>query len=274
MPRDMPIQWSSIPLLSLLLGLPNPALSQAQSACPFLGQIYPPPQNVVKHPRWKNVSAALDTAFSTPPLWQNVTSFAVQVIFKDSKEPAYEYYNKAVNHIYGPNGDKKLDSSAMFRIGSVSKLFTVYALLLQCGFRCFENPITQYLPELHKATDRDEIESVKWDEVTIGSLASHLSGIGRDCESSILFKVSRSGVFLCFMSIFFVLLKQSESGDTILCSETVVELGNWTSMMKIWRGSLGTVFSAMDPDKKEGSYIQRLIYTYFCSTVSLTVNVN
>ena len=74
----------------------------------------------------------------------------------------------------------------MFRIGSISKLFTVYTFLLHGGLELWQQPVTDYVPELRQAAlesiNSSNLDSVRWEEVTLGSLASHMSGIGRDCE--------------------------------------------------------------------------------------------
>jgi CubicO group peptidase (beta-lactamase class C family) len=63
----------------------------------------------------------------------------------------------------------------------------VWSLLLaEDGGRILNDPVTKYLPELLDGTgdqdDQDAIEYVQWEDVTVGQLASHMSGIARDCE--------------------------------------------------------------------------------------------
>jgi CubicO group peptidase (beta-lactamase class C family) len=54
-----------------------------------------------------------------------------------------------------------------------------------------QDPVAKYIPEIQAAvvdllrnsTKRhDGINFTKWNEVTVGELASHLAGIARDCE--------------------------------------------------------------------------------------------
>jgi CubicO group peptidase (beta-lactamase class C family) len=63
----------------------------------------------------------------------------------------------------------------------------VWSLLLaEDGGRILNDPVTKYLPELLDGTgdqdDQDAIEYVQWEDITVGQLASHMSGIARDCE--------------------------------------------------------------------------------------------
>jgi CubicO group peptidase (beta-lactamase class C family) len=82
-------------------------------------------------------------------------------------------------------GVKNVDSHSQYRIGSISKLFTVYTFLIEAGDVKFNDPITKYVPELAAAArhEQNAVDSVDWESVTVGNLASQMSGIGRDCES-------------------------------------------------------------------------------------------
>jgi CubicO group peptidase (beta-lactamase class C family) len=87
----------------------------------------------------------------------------------------------------GAGGTDRVSVNSIFRIGSISKLFTVYAFLLNGGLELWERPVTEYVPELrqlsHNSDNCSDLDSVRWEEVTLGSLASQMSGIGRDCEN-------------------------------------------------------------------------------------------
>ena len=83
-------------------------------------------------------------------------------------------------------GTDQVSANSVFRIGSISKHFTVYAFLLNGGLELWERPITEYVPELRRfaqgSGNCSDLNKVRWEEVTLGSLASQMSGIGRDCE--------------------------------------------------------------------------------------------
>ncbi|OKP12042.1 Beta-lactamase-like protein [Penicillium subrubescens] len=73
----------------------------------------------------------------------------------------------------------------MYRIGSISKIFTVYTLLVNYGWEHWNDCIMEYLPELQDAADLNHdpsVAHVDWSKITIGDLASQLSGIGRDYD--------------------------------------------------------------------------------------------
>jgi CubicO group peptidase (beta-lactamase class C family) len=80
-----------------------------------------------------------------------------------------------------------VDELTIGRAGSVTKLFTVYALLVMAGIGVFDKPVTDYLPELRRAPASSSSSSVnkggklldriRW-EITIGALTSHQAGSG------------------------------------------------------------------------------------------------
>ena len=103
------------------------------------------------------------------------TSFAIHLT--SSKETLWQSYHTApVLGNYTDSEPTPVTGDTVFRIASCSKVFTVYALLIEAEIQ-LDDPITNYLPEL--ADGGGEMMPVKWDEITIRSLASQLSGIGR-----------------------------------------------------------------------------------------------
>lgn len=72
-------------------------------------------------------------------------------------------------------------------------MFTVWSLLLGDGGLILDEPVTEYLPELNRAAG-DDIERVAWDEVTVGQLASHMSGLARDCTYSTGYTSQTNGI--------------------------------------------------------------------------------
>ncbi|KAJ5306780.1 hypothetical protein PENANT_c003G08796 [Penicillium antarcticum] len=71
-----------------------------------------------------------------------------------------------------------LNDKTISRTGSVTKLFTVYAILVKAGIGCFSDPITKYLPELGGNASSDPLERIRWDDITVGALASQQAGSG------------------------------------------------------------------------------------------------
>ncbi|KAH7304335.1 beta-lactamase/transpeptidase-like protein, partial [Stachybotrys elegans] len=80
-----------------------------------------------------------------------------------------------------------INKDSVFRLASVSKVLSVWSFLIEVGDEHFNDPITRYVPELGAVSNisatgvvYDDIDQVRWNEVTLGQLASHLAGIPRD----------------------------------------------------------------------------------------------
>lgn len=76
---------------------------------------------------------------------------------------------------------KNVNADAVYKIGDLTEVFAVWAWLIEVGDAEWDRPITRFVPELADATAGDEVEVVRWCDVTVGDLAGHLSGMPRDC---------------------------------------------------------------------------------------------
>jgi CubicO group peptidase (beta-lactamase class C family) len=78
-----------------------------------------------------------------------------------------------------------VDADTVYRIGSLTKIFTVFTFLLEAGDVHFNSPVTNYVPELAalaKNTSGNAITRIAWEDITIGELASHMAGIASDSK--------------------------------------------------------------------------------------------
>ncbi|KAF9882502.1 beta-lactamase [Colletotrichum karsti] len=103
--------------------------------------------------------------------------FSVDVFSAATNKSLYSYY-----HV-GEEGKKgltkgNLDDETVQRTGSVSKLFTAYALIAAAGIEVFSHPVTRYIPELLGNSSGDPLSNVRWEDITVGALASHQAGSG------------------------------------------------------------------------------------------------
>lgn len=185
-----------ISLLSTTLWLRSSSaeLSQFQP-CPLLGPYLPPPRLDATSPTLqaatKNFTAAFDQYIAAAdgkygPISPNTTSFSV-VIFagstyipKDGDEAPFlfEYHHAATAVENGP-----LNANSIFAIGDLTQIFTALAVLLEMGDDAWSRSIVEYIPELKMASgNASQIDTVQWEDVTLGALASHLGGIARLCK--------------------------------------------------------------------------------------------
>ncbi len=181
------------PALVLLITLVG--LSHAIKYCPLLGAVYPVPRNVNSNTLTRSTVASLTKALDQA-IRQNRTpygdfssdsnSFSLSVISANEDKPIFQYQHTA--KLLDNSSTTAVTGDTIFRIGSVSKLFTTFALLLQQGTIIFDDPVTKFIPELADIAKTqadgtfDPVSEVQWKDVTIGALASHLAGVGRDCE--------------------------------------------------------------------------------------------
>jgi hypothetical protein len=183
------LAWAFAPLIILSRLL----LSSAAPNCPLIGPEFPPPQHLSDHPIWKAAIQNVTSVFDYID-YSNITgidrfSYSLQIFSANPGPPIlWERYRTAKNLPANTTGVKKVDGDTVYRLGSVTKVFTVLAWLAEVGDVHWNQPITKYIPELGKyptdssAAGFDSVKDTAWDDITIGSLASQVSGLGRDCE--------------------------------------------------------------------------------------------
>jgi hypothetical protein len=157
----------------------------------FLGPVFPAPLNLRANSAWpsaiQSITGNLTSAITAAIGGSNENSLAVRGISVSDASPLFEFYHTAKS--ISATGAQEVNADTVFRIGSISKLFTVYSLLLSGGFDVFEDSVTEYVPELREFAENPDvspIEDVDWKDVTVGALARQVSGILRDCKHSIL----------------------------------------------------------------------------------------
>lgn len=179
-----------------LLALFRPSHGQN---CPILGSAYPPVADSSSSPALNAAKVSFRDALTellASGQIGNSTAFSLQVFGRDDSgdDPIFEYYHTGLATSSAGNGsiseirsrNATVGPRTLYRIGSISKLISVYAILAKLGGGYWNEPVTKYVSELADAADQgesDAVDHVQWSEVTLGALASHMSGIGRDCMS-------------------------------------------------------------------------------------------
>jgi CubicO group peptidase (beta-lactamase class C family) len=184
-----------LPLLSVTLGASS--LVQQNPCPPLLGGGFPVPtapstSEAVEKAKLsfaKTLKAALkhgSTEYGS--LDVVTTSFSINVFSAHENTSLYNFHYEAP----GLNGSLtagKLSDNTIYRIGSVSKLITLYTLLGEAGLDVLQQPVTKYIPELAaldktRESDFDPISQYAWSDITLGALASHLAGLVPDGMST------------------------------------------------------------------------------------------
>jgi CubicO group peptidase (beta-lactamase class C family) len=172
-------------LLIEVLLLSNCLVFAVPTACPLRGRQYPPPVELAGesafHASAKAVDAILDKTVETSPY--DKISFSVGVFStSDNDKLLYQYHHTTPAIKNSKQGARTVDSNSIFRIGSISKLLTMYLWLINDGDRKFHDPISTYIPALKKYSEESTGFTTSWDEVTIGDLAGQMGGLSRDCK--------------------------------------------------------------------------------------------
>ena len=163
--------------------------------CPLLGPDFPAPTSLSTSPTIQsalgNLTLTLNQIARTgnsstgpaapqPPSW----SVAIFSINDSSSDPFYQWHYTAPAVANSSAGVHAVDENSIYRVGSISKAFTVYTFLLELGDGYWNDAVSKYVPELAAATG-NVVTQVQWDQVTLGDLAGQLAGIDRDCSSSL-----------------------------------------------------------------------------------------
>ncbi|KAM0818246.1 putative Beta-lactamase family protein-like protein [Seiridium cardinale] len=171
-------------LVLLAGGLP---FSAAINNCPLDGPVFPKPTKLSTLPVIKEAVANLTQHFATWNANYSATaafSYSVQAFSAHEEDPLFSYSHTSpqLANLTHP-GVTTVDDKTVFRLGSLTKVFTVYNFLLNAGDEMWNSPITKYVPELAALANRSSSDPVlytAWDDVTIGALATQMSGIPRD----------------------------------------------------------------------------------------------
>jgi hypothetical protein len=169
-------------LIQILLGLIAPVVVNA--GCYTAGPAFPPVHRILSEKHFEQLRSKLESVIpdilANPDGWTtNTTSFAVQVT-STNQSLWSSYYTAPILGEYIDSEPTPVTGDTAFRIASVSKSFTVYAALLESRIN-FDDPVTRYIPELADLQE-DNLSpwAPEWDQITIRSLASQLSGIARE----------------------------------------------------------------------------------------------
>lgn len=165
--------------------------------CQLVSSSRPEPANPFPPPTLHPKSQGLDGIFDnlerdfqdaasnrSSPWLTDITSFSVAVTSTTQTLWTTSYTAPILgNYSNGP--PTTMSDQSYFRIASISKVFTVLAILLQekAGNCSLRDPISRHVPELNERVGADP-HTAEWDSITLETLASQLSGIPRECRQA------------------------------------------------------------------------------------------
>ncbi|KAL4884926.1 beta-lactamase/transpeptidase-like protein [Aspergillus karnatakaensis] len=160
----------------------------------FLGPPLPAPrdlssQNSKVAGAWKNLTTKLEGSLhghsnSTLAGLKDLTFSIGLFSSRDANAGKLQYHHAAPEIRNASVGTRKIDGDSIYRVASVSKLFTVYAGLIALDQADWERPLSEVFPEftqtLRESSDSTEsVYDTQWDEITPWALASQLGGVSQ-----------------------------------------------------------------------------------------------
>lgn len=207
--------------------------------CPLLGPAYLPLTNPdLSSTFFQSAKTAFEDgiaeAFVAGLLSNETGIFSVQVFSSDTTMPLYEYHYVAQNS--SSLSGKSLNSETLYRIGSVSKVVSVYSILSRLSDTHWDDPVVDLVPELARVPrSSNVIEDVQWSEITLGELASQLSGIGRDCMCWLIIIPGKGNQLLNLICLLdassdYSTVLANVSGFPVLTSSETITCGSFTTV--------------------------------------------
>lgn len=162
------------------------AASPSPRECPPLGPALPAPRHPSENPLVQGTVAALLEAFEASLGFNHsAVSVGIRSIYQDDDGPALLDFHHTPSDPGAKRGAKVVTGKTLYRVGSVTKVFTVLAALqlAEEGKLRMDDPVGKWVPGLEGTAgseEEDELDVVRWEDVTLDGLATHLSGIGAD----------------------------------------------------------------------------------------------
>ncbi|KAF2665056.1 beta-lactamase/transpeptidase-like protein [Microthyrium microscopicum] len=190
----MHISYRYLPLLSLFTTI---------VVADLLGPKYVPPTDLSSSQSlvpasWQNVTSTIETylkngnqAPSSSQLSKlsNLTFSLGMFSLHDPNATQLQYHHTGPEVANSPNGTHKVDADTIYRVASVTKVFTVLAALLEVNSTDWERPLSDIIPGLANFAAKSTAEAspiyrVDWSKVTISALAAQIAGVPRDDVTS------------------------------------------------------------------------------------------
>lgn len=174
---------------SILVGL----LSFSGAFADFLGPKYPAPVDLTSNKSsvsaaWEKLTSLFDdylidgntTVDSSLTTVEKLTFSVGLFSLHDPAVKQLQYHHTGSEIANARNGTHKVDEDSIYRIASISKLFTVFAGMISLTDEDWNRPLTKTIPGLVESAGRGEqnpIYSIQWDKITPWALAAQSAGL-------------------------------------------------------------------------------------------------
>ncbi|KAF7137037.1 hypothetical protein CNMCM5793_006841 [Aspergillus hiratsukae] len=158
------------------------------SVANLLGPVYPAPRDLSsKSSRvadgWKSLTAKLHRETNSDSSLLKNPTFSVGVFsIHDPAAEKLQFHYTSSEIQNAPNGTKKVDGDSIYRVASLSKLFTVFAAMRELSSEQWERPLTEIIPAFaeYVKSAENSVYSAPWNQITPSALAAQISGVARD----------------------------------------------------------------------------------------------
>ncbi|KAM5505799.1 hypothetical protein McaMca56_000447 [Microsporum canis] len=161
--------------------------------CPLLGPAFPEftldTSSEILAPALKDLAETFNRLIfegngSHGEIYPNTTSFSLSLFSVNQGNASNQPFFFDYHYTAPPLKSHPVGNDSIYRIGGLTKIFTIWTILIEAGDRIWNNPVTEYIPELadamnHQDAKQDPVSYVDWEVVTVGQLASHMAGISR-----------------------------------------------------------------------------------------------
>ncbi|KAK3312605.1 beta-lactamase/transpeptidase-like protein [Apodospora peruviana] len=177
------------------------ALVAGQSLIPgvfgdFSGPSFPPPRDLTSDhslvkKAWEDFTTALEarvagnnsngTSTILPPEARNITfSIGLFSLHDPDAANSLQFHHTSPEIAASTQGTNRVDGNSIYRVASITKVFTVLAGLLTLSDDQWERPLSDILAPLSGSISNEGVLSTPWDKITMRALAAQLGGVPRD----------------------------------------------------------------------------------------------
>ncbi|KAJ4267041.1 hypothetical protein NW762_003139 [Fusarium torreyae] len=117
----------------------------------------------------------IDVLFDSGTLNKTDLVFSIDVFSASTNESIYSYHHVGESSKKAVSKGRPSENS-IYRIGSVTKMLTAYAIIAKAGMEILSHPVTIFLPELAGNASDNAIERIDWNDITVGALLAHQGG--------------------------------------------------------------------------------------------------
>ncbi|KAJ4423602.1 hypothetical protein N0V82_001769 [Gnomoniopsis sp. IMI 355080] len=117
--------------------------------------------------------------------WNNITFSLGLFSLYDDDATTLQFHHTSPEIANSTYGTRSVDANSIYRIASVTKVFTVLAGLLELKLTDWERPLIELIPTLDQfakesSNDSSPVVAVEWDKITPSALAAQIAGVPRD----------------------------------------------------------------------------------------------